>query len=393
MGASAVLYSKDARVVRIVQAVLTDLSIQSEVASNVEQAVHFLRRQKYDAIFVEWDEQGAELLSSISRSKHNKKSVTFLISAEPIAIGSAFDLGAHFVLQKPLVVAKVKQMLKAAHGLMMREQRAYYRHPVATQVSIRTEKKGLSGTVRDLSQGGALVECTDPPVKGKLHLRFVLPETETVVETAAKVIWSDPTGRMGVQFQELSAEASQHLVGWAVARSIEEETVAAQPVVEPETTTPLQPTEGLDGALPRSTAEEEVRDDVAPERVAAVPTEATASKPAEGLNETAVTTTVDHGHPRIRILGFESGRPVILEASCTHLDETGMSVELEDDIQLDSSVLLQLLLPQRNSSIVFHAEISKRQGQQLGFEFLQMKPDVHALLRANLAESGDLSFL
>lgn len=379
MGASAVLYSRDSRVVRIVQAVLTDLSIQSEVATDIEQAVHFLRRQKYDAIFVEWDEQGAELLSYISRSKHNKKSVTFLISAEPIAIGSAFNLGAHFVLQKPLVVAKVKQMLKAAHGLMMREQRAYYRHPVATQVSIRAEKKGLSGRLRDLSQGGALVECTNPPLIGtKLLLRFVLPETDTVVETASKVIWSDPTGYMGVQFQELSAEASQHLVGWAVARSIEEE-VGPEERSEPEPcTAPTEVPAPVDAppVVPPQAVVEDAQPGATP-----VPT------------NVATEPTHAEAHPRIRILGFESGRPVILEASCTHLDESGMSIELEDDVQLDSSVLLQLLLPQRKTSIVFHAEISKRAGQQLGFEFLQMKPDVHALLHANLAESGDLSFL
>ena len=390
MGASAVLYSRDSRVVRIVQAVLTDLSIQAEVATDAEQAIHFLRRQKYDAIFVEWDEQGAELLSSISRSKHNKKSVTFLISAEPIAIGSAFNLGAHFVLQKPLVVAKVKQMLKAAHGLMMREQRAYYRHPVAAQVSIRTEKKGLSGRLRDLSQGGALVECTDPPVKGtKLHLRFVLPETDTIVETASQVIWSDATGYMGVQFQELSAEASQHLVGWAVARSIEEETPAKEEVGT-ETAVPVTetilvaPEERLETVPAETPLQTEAEHDIPA---------TTPLKPTEGLNGAPLTTAVDQAHPRIRILGFESGRPVILEAGCTHLDETGMSVELEDDVRLDSSVLLQLMLPQGKTSIVFHAEISKRDGMQLGFEFLKMKPDVHALLRANLAHSGDLSFL
>ena len=374
MGARAVLYSKDSRVVRIVQAVLTDLSIQAEAANEAEQFVQCLRRQKFDAIFLDW-EGDPELLGSISRSKHNKKSVTFLISAEPVAIGPESNLGVHFVLQKPLAVAKVKQMLKAAQGLMMREQRAYYRHPVAAQVSIRTEKKGLSGTLRDLSQGGALVECTDPPSKGRVQLRFVLPETETIIETAAKVIWSDPTGRMGVQFQELSAEASQHLVGWAVARSMEEEaassnTAASEPA-PPEVAAPSEVV--VEEAKPIAAAHVEIAPQAEPMPL--------------------VPTKQPEPRPRIRILGFESGRPVILEATCTHLDEKGMSVELEDDVQLDSSVLLQLMLPQGKTSIVFHAEISQRDGLQLGFEFLRMKPDVHALLRSTLSASDELSFL
>jgi PilZ domain len=377
MAASAVLYSKDSRVVRILQAILSELSIQAEVAGDAERAAHCLRRQKYDAIFVDWDEQGADLLGSISRSKHNRKAVTFLISTEPVTIGSAFNLGAHFVLQKPLVVTKVKQMLKAAQGLMMREQRAYYRHPVSAQVSIRTEKKGLSGTLRDLNQGGALVECTDPPSRGsKLQLRFVLPETETVVEAAAKVIWSDPTGRMGVQFQDLSAGANQHLAGWAVARGMEEEAkeeVATQPP-------PAEIVAPIEVVVAEATTLE------------AKPVEPTPA-PQPQPTPTVQATNVE-ARPRIRILGFESGRPVILEASCTRLDETGMSVELEDEVTLDSSVLLQLMLPQGKTSIVFHAEISKRDGLQLGFDFLKMKPDVHALLRTTLGESADsLSFL
>jgi CheY-like chemotaxis protein len=377
MGAISVIYSNDERVRRILQALLTELSIQAEIATEPDQAVQFLGRQKYDAIFVELDgDSGNEVLRAISRSKHNKRSVTFLVSPDPVPIASAFNLGAHFVIPKPIVLERTKRILKAAHGLMVREQRAHYRHPVATPVSARTEKRAaLSATIMDLSQAGALMQCSSPLKKGLgLQLRFVLPDTDTVVETAAKVIWSDTSGRAGVQFEQVTPETSQHLVGWAVARSMDDDPPNEKPAeleaMDPQSTS-LCNEAGVAG---------EVADVGAP-----------VNEPTPIASAQSSPDAPEAQRSHVRILGFEAGRPIILEAICTSLDEAGMCVDLEDDVNLDASVLLQVKLPGSTETGVFHAELCRKSDHQHQFEFVRTTTKIHQRAASKESEALEAS--
>lgn len=357
MGLCAVIYSRDERVLRILRSLLADLSIEAEFAAGAEQAIKCLARQKYDAIFAESDDaDGATVLRTVRRSRHNQRSVTFVISAEA-AVGSlASELGAHFVLQKPLVSEKVKRTLKAAHGLMMREKRAHYRHEVAAPASLRTEKSGLTATLRNLSPGGAFLESSSPLKKGQsIQMRFLLPEGAEIIETAARVVWSDPTGRAGVQFETVADQHKRALMDWAAARSVEPDVQQASVV-----------TPSLPAPIPTATTAAAV---AAPNSVSTVE---------------APTAT----EPRlaIKILGFEAGRPAIVLGECTKLTPTGLSAVLQDDLNLEPSVLLQITLPGRSHPTLLHAEICVKDGLEYSFEFVALTTFVRQLLEQNSEE-------
>ena len=139
MGLVALIFSQDERSVRILGLLLAELDIKVEHVTDPAVAQERLWCQKYDGVFAECDdEQGDALLRSVRKSKHNRRSIAFALSEATVRMNSAFELGAHFVLQKPLTVEKIKRTLKAAYGLMMREQRSHYRHPTATRVNLRT---------------------------------------------------------------------------------------------------------------------------------------------------------------------------------------------------------------------------------------------------------------
>src|SRR5262245_45443733 len=178
MGLKSLIFSNDERLVRILKIMLTELAIEAEHVTEFERAQNCLLQQKYDGVFSECEtEEGANLLCAVRKSKHNTRSIVFALSESTIKMRFAFELGAHFVIHKPLVVEKVKRTLKAAHGLMMREQRAHFRHPTTTQVVVKTpDGPSFSASLRDLSQSGALVESRTTLRRGQqLQLRFQLP--------------------------------------------------------------------------------------------------------------------------------------------------------------------------------------------------------------------------
>jgi len=365
MGLSAVISSKDERVLRILRSLLADLSIQAEFAASAAEAVERLAHQKYDAIFAECnDPEGVAVLRAVRRSQHNQRSVVFVISTDATAGGLAPDLGAHFVLEKPLVTEKVKRTLKAAHGLMMREKRAHYRHEVAAPASLRTEKAGITATLRNLSPGGAFFECTSVLKRGQaIHMRFLLPDSNVVVETAARVAWSDPTGRAGVQFESMAEESKRALMQWAAARSVEPEAPLAAVAT--------------------------------PAAGSVAPAEAPVAG-AENVEQPRAATDIavaSQTRLAIKVLGFEGGRPVIVLGSCTKLTPTGLASELQDDLNLEPSVLLQITLPGRSHPTLLHAEVCVKDGLEYSFEFVALTTFVRQWLEKNSHNSEDPTFL
>src|SRR6185369_11939622 len=186
MALSSLIFGQDERTVKILRLLLADLSIESVITSDPGVAQVELSRRKFDGIFADCDrDEGANLLRSIKKSKHNTRTVVFGFTSSERNATLAFELGAHFAIDKPLVVAKVKRTLKAAHGMMMREQRIHYRHPAAAYVTVKSDALSVkTASMCDLSQGGALLQTATGCKKGQYQrLRFVLPETRTVIET------------------------------------------------------------------------------------------------------------------------------------------------------------------------------------------------------------------
>src|ERR1700744_1016051 len=113
------LFSDDERAVRLLRASLGDLSIEVEHCTKLERAQELLLRQKFDGVVSDCDlSHGPDLLQLVRRSKHNRRSIIFALTNIEIKMSAAFELGAHFVIYKPITSERVKRTLNAAHGLM-----------------------------------------------------------------------------------------------------------------------------------------------------------------------------------------------------------------------------------------------------------------------------------
>jgi CheY-like chemotaxis protein len=361
MGLMSLIYSRDERAIKILGLLLSELEIKTEHANTLAQAQESIARQKYDGVFAECEtEDGAILLRTVRKSKHNRRSIVFALSATELKMNAAFELGAHFVLQKPLAVEKVKRTLKAAHGLMMREQRTHYRHPTSSKIMVKTAGgKTVTAWLKDLSQGGALIDSDvvlrkDQPIS----LRFTLPDTSITVEVEGKTTRSDPTGLTGVKFGTLSEATQKQLVEWVIARSMDVEKppttsiMAAAAVAE--ITASTEPSEMMDLEVEVIEPDEDVR--------------------------VRKTLRGEH-HASVKLLAFEHGRPVIVSGKCANLNEVGMAAELEEDLMLDGPVLLQVEMARGMAPLVIHAEFRQKDGRRYGFEFVSVSDEAQQILR------------
>src|SRR5262249_45415852 len=147
-----------------------------------------LSSEKFDAIIVDCDdmEGGLELLGKLRKAKSNKSSVAFAI-LNGTTTKQAFELGANFVLQKPLSSLSTMRCLSAALGFMERERRRYFRHPVEIPLRLVFGKnEEVRSTATNISEGGMAVMCEGKlPAVGLTKVTFTLPGTNISLEAKA----------------------------------------------------------------------------------------------------------------------------------------------------------------------------------------------------------------
>lgn len=224
MKVRSLLLSDDAKLSKILTLLLSDFSIETEACTSLQEAREKLFDRKFDGIFADCDHPGAfELIESVRKSKHNKRSIAFAIADSDAGLTPAFQSGAQFVIHKPLSIERSKRTIRAAHGMLMREKRSRYRKNVSVRgrlsVNGRVEYRAL---LLDLSRTGALIDYEVPLLPGQIiSLKFCLPETTDELKVTAVVRWSDVTGRAGVYFKEMSSENERAMMEWAKRFSVE----------------------------------------------------------------------------------------------------------------------------------------------------------------------------
>jgi ActR/RegA family two-component response regulator len=223
MPLESLLLSRDPEVVRVLQPALEKLSVDVEVCRGVSSGQEILRTEKFDAIIVDCDDlKGAlSVLEGLRRSASNKNSVTFAILNGSTTTQQAFQMGANFVLQKPVSALNAKRCLSAAINFMIRERRRYFRHPVEMSATISfSEGQKLKVTLTNISEGGMAVCFRGPLPKGTVSsVSFKLPGAATPLEPKIQIAWIDESGRAGLRFVDMNKESRAQLDGWLAEQS------------------------------------------------------------------------------------------------------------------------------------------------------------------------------
>jgi hypothetical protein len=75
--------------------------------------------------------------------------------------------------------------------------------------------KSIPVSLSDLSEGGALVGCSQPlPTAKRFLLEFFLPHSTEPITADAEVVWQNVRGQSGLRFSYLGGNAHSVLAGW-----------------------------------------------------------------------------------------------------------------------------------------------------------------------------------
>ncbi len=218
MTLKSLLLCSDDKIVRVLRRTLGDLDIGVEHCANAEKALRHLTRDRYEAIIVDCAGPGAaDVLRGARTAPCNKRAVAVAILDPETGLRSAFDIGAHFILYKPVSAERAKSSFRAARALMKRERRRNSRVPVRMPVEMANVQSGARFKVNtsDLGEGGLAVTLPRrSKPQGRWNLSFTLPGSATRMEVPAEFAWEGSGTQVGLRFLDPTPQVAHQLREW-----------------------------------------------------------------------------------------------------------------------------------------------------------------------------------
>jgi len=223
--ATALVVSNDTATVQQLTEGLQQFAMMAEVCGDPSSALQLLNRRHFEAVIVDSQigDAARAILEQVRSSPSTRNAATFAVTGGGSDTTRAFSAGSNFVLERPLSGESVSRSLKAAYGTIMRERRRYFRCPVVLPAVLRSREGGeLQCKTLNISENGMALTAPIALKPGsEVAVAFTLPDQPTRFTTESKVCWSDGSGRLGLQFLNLSQQQKSELQNW-LARRLEE---------------------------------------------------------------------------------------------------------------------------------------------------------------------------
>ena len=215
-GLQSLLLCSDDKIVRVLRRVLTDLEIGVEHCTELDAAIQKLTRQRFEAIIVDCTTQAiaASMLKGAHSAPANKRAIAVAIIDGQSDLKSAFELGAHFVLFKPISLERTKASFRSVRALMKRERRRHLRIPVELAVTLQSADppRTIELLTVDLSENGVATKAK-VQLPSQFRVRFSLPGDQDEIDCRGEAAWRGKDVQ-GIRFLNLSDDASARLKSW-----------------------------------------------------------------------------------------------------------------------------------------------------------------------------------
>ncbi|PYP92575.1 MAG: hypothetical protein DMG65_03515 [Candidatus Angelobacter sp. Gp1-AA117] len=217
---SILLLCADVKLRSFIGRVFTSFETKAEMCLNVSDALNALKQRQFDVLVLDFDvSQAPEVFKERARVPWRYPGVVLaLVRTEQIAQTAGHRI--HLVLQKPFAEGCLKRTLKIAHSFVVKDKRAAFRHPVQIPASASMFEQGKylklqDAVIQDISYTGLCLNSDPiPPRNSMVSVAFNLPDTREHVDISGKIMWTDPNGRSGVRFEQVTAVQFQKLRNW-----------------------------------------------------------------------------------------------------------------------------------------------------------------------------------
>jgi response regulator RpfG family c-di-GMP phosphodiesterase len=211
------LLTSDTQVVSVMNQILKNFSIQTEVCNEPGRALDAVTHRRLDAVIVDWDGtfDPTSIVRATRKSSPNSNS-TIVAMVNGHSETHALLVGANFMIHKPTDVEHARRCMRAAYGTMLQNRRRAARVPVDITVVARVAEVGeIQARINDLSIGGLALQCGQSlPVNREVLTQFSLPGVSGVIHATGRIVNANDSGRAGVRFSFVPEEDRNLLEGW-----------------------------------------------------------------------------------------------------------------------------------------------------------------------------------
>jgi hypothetical protein len=220
MNLKSLLLSADEKTVRVLRRVLSDLEIDVEHCAGTDDAIRMITRHRFEAIIVDGVnvEEAGNVFRSAKAAPANKRALGIVLVESNVGLKGGFEMGAHFVLHKPLAVERAKSSFRAVRALMKRERRQQMRLPVQLPVECFGSSHYKATTV-DISEGGMAIQFIGKiPKESSLRFSLDLPGVDEKLEMEGELAWEGKSEHAGVRFKEATDDQLKTIRNWINAQ-------------------------------------------------------------------------------------------------------------------------------------------------------------------------------
>jgi CheY-like chemotaxis protein len=218
MGLECMIVTCDTTLLGHFQASLSGYGASLQLRQDSASAIELASRRHLDGLVIDCDDVpgGTKALAQVRSTSANNQTLIIAIVNGSTSTEAAIDLGANFVLSKPIQQTRLHNVLHMGVAKMEREHRRYFRYDVDLPLRFRSPLgRSLTARMKNVSEGGLAIKLFDPVRhKGVVIVEFELPSIEPQpFHAKAEVVWSD-SFVVGLRFLYIEKDSGAALQMW-----------------------------------------------------------------------------------------------------------------------------------------------------------------------------------
>jgi len=202
---------------QLLQRTLHAVEIQALTLTDSRQALEIVRKQTFDAIFVDVNmpaPDGMEITRQVRASETNRKTPVIMITGheDHSVVARGFQAGINFFLYKPIVKDRLLNLVRVTHSANRVEKRRFHRVATRQRAWIILGQEMLEGQTVDLSLNGLLIRASRTfPAGSRVMVRLELSSGKDPLAIHGLVARVAPPDSMGIHFDSIGLKESKQL--------------------------------------------------------------------------------------------------------------------------------------------------------------------------------------
>jgi hypothetical protein len=217
MSLQCLLLTCDSTVLNITRGAFAAAKIGLELRRDSKSALELVTSRHFEGIVIDCDDvpEASNVILEIRKGRSNKMATIFAI-VSATSFDAAYNLGANYVLKKPLAQSRFQEALDIALPKMEREHRRYFRYPVDIPVELHSHTGNVVRVqMLNVSEGGLAVQVPkSAELEGVLTILFELPSVQAKAFNAkVDVAWKGQNAA-GLRFLYVTTECREMFGAW-----------------------------------------------------------------------------------------------------------------------------------------------------------------------------------